>query len=240
MTMAFLLFAVLAILAGFKLISSGGNPGALKEAKGSFANAFIGLLIILSAWLIVDTLLRKLLPSGNGEISGYGPWSSVQCATQTVADTSGSFEGDAIYYAADIETAGPGSTINNGGTSVPTVPPSNMTSLRAIGVKVASWSGTNGPGRTDLTHPTVAQTILRMQNQWKASHADKYPFQVTAAYTNSVGHSSGSQHYTGKAVDLQPVSGGASYDEIIKMCRSAGFTFVNDERAVHHIHCDMR
>ena len=112
MTMAFLLFAVLAILAGFKLISSGGNPGALKEAKGSFTNAFIGLLIILSAWLIVDTLLRKLLPNGNGEISGYGPWSSVQCATQTVATIEESyFSGDPVYMQQIV--------LQNGGTLPP-------------------------------------------------------------------------------------------------------------------------
>ena len=116
MTMAFLLFAVLAILAGFKLISSGGNSGALKEAKGSFTNAFIGLLIILSAWLIVDTLLRKLLPSGNGEISGYGPWSSVQCATQVVATVTEGFSigGDAPFVPGTLMTTQSGPPYKGG------------------------------------------------------------------------------------------------------------------------------
>ncbi|MEN9920173.1 MAG: Peptidase, partial [Candidatus Parcubacteria bacterium] len=57
--------------------------------------------------------------------------------------------------------------------------------------------------------------------------------------TEGVGHSANSQHYVGTAVDLQPVSGGANYDQIIQLCRSAGFTFINDERGANHIHCDM-
>lgn len=81
-----ILFAVLAVWAGFGLVTSGGNPTALTDAKSRFTNAFIGLLIVLSAWLLVDTLMRGLL-GGEGEIRGYGPWSEIQCMTQSEART---------------------------------------------------------------------------------------------------------------------------------------------------------
>lgn len=81
-----ILFAVLAVSAGFGLVTSGGNPSALTDAKSRFTNAFIGLLIVLSAWLLVDTLMRGLL-GGEGDISGYGPWSEIQCMTQSEART---------------------------------------------------------------------------------------------------------------------------------------------------------
>jgi hypothetical protein len=55
-----------------------GSAGSLDIAKKSFTNAFIGLIIILSAWLIVDTLMRGLI-GGNGDVKGWGPWSSVRC-----------------------------------------------------------------------------------------------------------------------------------------------------------------
>lgn len=77
------LFGVLAVWAGFGLVTSGGNPSALSDAKSRFTNAFIGLLIVLSAFLIVDTLMKTLI-GNNGEIEGYGPWSEVKCTTQTV------------------------------------------------------------------------------------------------------------------------------------------------------------
>lgn len=72
-------FAILAVKAGFELVMSQG-AGDLKNAKESFVNAFIGLLIILSAWLIVDTMIRGLGVTQNGRPF---PWSEVQCQLQT-------------------------------------------------------------------------------------------------------------------------------------------------------------
>lgn len=80
-----MLFAVLAVWAGFGLVTSGGNPSALQDAKSRFTNAFIGLLIVLSAWILVDTLMRGIVNGTNGEIENYGPWSEVKCATQSAS-----------------------------------------------------------------------------------------------------------------------------------------------------------
>ena len=102
MGIAFLIFAFLAMKAGVSLVTSGGNPSALSSAKSSFTNAFIGLIIILAAWLIVDTLMRNLLDGGKGEIkiADYGPWASVKCdaaAQATPGSAKNYFEGDAEY-----------------------------------------------------------------------------------------------------------------------------------------------
>jgi hypothetical protein len=78
-----LLFAVLAVWAGFGLVTSGGNPSALSDAKSRFTNAFIGFLIVLAAWLLVDTLMRGIVSGTDGNIKGYGPWSQVQCFSQS-------------------------------------------------------------------------------------------------------------------------------------------------------------
>jgi Peptidase M15/Type IV secretion system pilin len=229
---SFLFFAILAVKAGVGLVISRGNPSALSQAKSSFQNAFIGLIIILVAWLLVDTIMRQLV-KGNGTIEGYGPWSEVQCSVQNETQTVLSYEGDNEFVGATTVSG------TEGGTSVRPVNEASMTSLRGAGVVVADWNGTQGPGRTDLVHPTVAAAVVRMQNLGKAANGGRPPFQITAAYTRNVGHSAGSQHYKGTAVDLQPVNGG-SYDQIIQLCRQAGFTFINDERSANHIHCDMR
>lgn len=78
----FLLFAILMTVAGFGLVTSGGNPSALNAAKDKFTNAMIGLLIVMSAWLIVDTIMKSLV-KGGGEVEGWGPWSEVKCQVQT-------------------------------------------------------------------------------------------------------------------------------------------------------------
>lgn len=112
-------------------------------------------------------------------------------------------------------------------------------SLRSQGVTVADWNGTNGPGRTDKVMPQVAAATKRVQDEMASLGT---PIHITAAWTNGVGHSSGSQHYLGLAVDIQPVSGSsrnnATLQQIANACRKAGFTFVLVES--YHTHCDMR
>lgn len=88
----FVVFAVLMTIAGVKLVTSGGNPGALNAAKSSFISAIVGMIIILSAWLIVDTIMRALVGSdGNegkigvikgGVVTGWLAWSDVECQAQ--------------------------------------------------------------------------------------------------------------------------------------------------------------
>ncbi len=50
--------------AGFVLVTSGGNPSKKEEAKGIIGKAVIGLIILLSAWLIVRTVLLVFGYSG--------------------------------------------------------------------------------------------------------------------------------------------------------------------------------
>jgi hypothetical protein len=99
-TISFLFFAILAVRAGIKLVTSQGNPSALQDAKSSFTNAFIGLIIILIAFLLVDTIMRQLV-KGNGTIEGYGPWSEVRCSEQveSVFPVEPYFEGDETFIA---------------------------------------------------------------------------------------------------------------------------------------------
>jgi D-alanyl-D-alanine carboxypeptidase/Type IV secretion system pilin len=91
----FIIFAVLLAYAGFGLLTSGGSHHALDEAKSKFTNAIVGMLIILSAWLVVDTIMRGLVghPDKDGEhagqvqyVTGWLYWTTVQCQTQTVPD----------------------------------------------------------------------------------------------------------------------------------------------------------
>jgi co-chaperonin GroES (HSP10) len=77
----FVVFGVVVALAGWGLATSAGNQAALNDAKSKFTNAFIGLFIVLAAWLIVDTIMRGLISTGDGTREGFGPWSQVECVT---------------------------------------------------------------------------------------------------------------------------------------------------------------
>lgn len=101
----FLLFTYLMVIAGFGLITSNGNTSALEAAKSKFTNAIIGLIIMMSAWLIVDTLMRTIVGGGSGEgvsnapigeLEGWGPWSTVKCQKQTPTVTPEVGDGDGV------------------------------------------------------------------------------------------------------------------------------------------------
>ena len=71
------------VIAGFKLVASGGNSSALQAAKETFINILIGFILVLAAWLIVDTLLK----TATGK--GLEKWGKVECGSQ-VQSTSDS------------------------------------------------------------------------------------------------------------------------------------------------------
>jgi hypothetical protein len=54
--------AVMVIMyAGVKLVTSQGNASEWEEAKGMLTNMIVGFVIVLSAWLVVDTLMKMLI-----------------------------------------------------------------------------------------------------------------------------------------------------------------------------------
>jgi hypothetical protein len=81
-----IIFTVMMTIAGFGLVTSGGNEVALNNAKEKFKNLIIGLIIVMSAWLLVDTLMRGLLPGNSGQINGTLFWADVECQTQLQPD----------------------------------------------------------------------------------------------------------------------------------------------------------
>jgi hypothetical protein len=76
-----IVFAIIFVSAGMKLVTSGGNPAAKTDAKEKLTNAIIGLIIVLAGWLLVDTLMRALLKGGTGQINGV-MWTTVTCQSQ--------------------------------------------------------------------------------------------------------------------------------------------------------------
>jgi hypothetical protein len=69
--------AILIAIAGFKLVMSGGNAGARSAAKETFVNIFIGFIILMGGWIIIDTFMKALV---TGQV--YGVWNQIQCTGQ--------------------------------------------------------------------------------------------------------------------------------------------------------------
>ncbi len=73
--------AVMIVVAGFKMVTAGGNAGAVSSAKEMITNTIVGFIILLAAWLIVDTVMRTFV---GDEIPNFGPWNEIDCVAQPV------------------------------------------------------------------------------------------------------------------------------------------------------------
>lgn len=60
----FILAALLFAYAGFLFFTGGSDPGQISRAKKIFTNTFVGLVIVLVSWLVVDILLKTLTGQG--------------------------------------------------------------------------------------------------------------------------------------------------------------------------------
>lgn len=69
------IFLVLLLYAGFLWMTAGGDPDKVKKAQGAIKNAVIGLVIIASAWAIVNFIFNALqgVTQPGGGITGVGP-----------------------------------------------------------------------------------------------------------------------------------------------------------------------
>lgn len=69
--------AILFIVSGMRLVTSGGNPAAKQSAKSMMVNAAIGFAIVLAAWLIIDFVMKSLVDSDD---LGSGFWNTISCS----------------------------------------------------------------------------------------------------------------------------------------------------------------
>lgn len=73
---ASILLAVIALVyGGFRLVVSGGDLSAKESAKRILGNIFLGLVFILGAFILIDTIMKGLLPAD----SDANNWSEVIC-----------------------------------------------------------------------------------------------------------------------------------------------------------------
>ena len=72
--------AVMFVIGGLTMVMSAGDTGKVSKGKEMMSNAVIGLVIVLSAWLLMDTVLKMIVGEGS---QAYGVWEKISCTTQT-------------------------------------------------------------------------------------------------------------------------------------------------------------
>ena len=85
-TVVGIVVVILIMLAGLRMVASAGDLSAVTNARRLIANAIIGYILFLTAWMLVDTGLRFLLRQEN-----YGVWNEIMCSSQPTPQPRSSF-----------------------------------------------------------------------------------------------------------------------------------------------------
>lgn len=185
------IIALIFAIGGMKMVMSGGGEG-VSAAKAMMTNSVIGLIILLSAWLVVDTVLKMFVDG-----SKLGTWNEIQCVAQPskVADPV------------------PG----GGGNASSTIPATGCaTRCMAIpsGIKV-KVGACNNNGSTCTVSSQLETPLLSLDEKLDNLGID---WQVTEAYPPTVTHSNPC-HANGTCIDASISS--PTNDNIKKFMDSA-------------------
>ena len=60
-TISVMIATLMFVYAGFVYLTAGGSPDKIKSATKIFTNVFIGLIFVLGAFLIVDTIMKTFI-----------------------------------------------------------------------------------------------------------------------------------------------------------------------------------
>lgn len=153
---AVLIAVLMVVWAGFLLVTSPASPENRGKARGLLLNTAIGLLIVLSSWLVIDAFMRLLYSGPNGNEGVWGPWNSIVVQGGEyciVAKPQGSLFGE-LGQVFSGETPGTVETVPPGaGPNCPAGEPSKMVAFPAEATQ----------GETEKATPTTVQNFLSMR-----------------------------------------------------------------------------
>ncbi len=197
-----------------------------------FLNAIIGFIIVLSAWLIIDTVMRALVGTedrpgqlvADGTASGYLFWSDVQCQEMYVP---GYTKPETIGFAAEISSALDESFSD---TSYAVTNPTNNPAIGTVSgpncPAALESSMVQIPGTSFKARSNIANNFVRMRTAaaaagitlkvssgwrseavqvgiWKSKGCDVNPANCISKAARPCSYGgTGSNHNSGNAVDI--------------------------------------
>jgi len=143
LTLAFTIVVIFAIIAGFRLIFSGGNEVNIRAAQKSLSTALIGLAIILCSYLIVNTVFWLMAQIGGDDYTS--DWWHLEC---TYPESKTDNDGDNGNGGGD----GGGNGGGNGGSAI-----QNWCGDMAgyACVEGSGWNPNCNPATVVLTDPNI-------------------------------------------------------------------------------------
>lgn len=206
---AILIAVILFVYAGFKITSSRGDMNAVSEARQLFTNVVIGIIIMLAAWTLVDTLIKAVV---GGD---FGVWNEItDCGAMFGAAPPEKYAITLEEQVGVYAVEGPESVVVPG-TGMGTGYSNQLTQAQAEALLTYSAFSVSSSGNcTDRTNKTCTsfeginnatiQGILQFQDSCNC------PIVITGG--TETGHAAGTySHANGYKIDIRPSSQINSY-----------------------------
>ena len=165
------------VYAGFRLVTSAGNPEAKQLAKSIISNILIGYTIVLASWLLVDTGMRVLLNQAVfGSEGTFGPWNRIECVPQPVP---GIGTWDIPVEDMSSWCAGPGGSIVHCVTGVEISEEAIRDSARELEddecpVPESETVRVSAFGSSVRVHPSVAESLQEVSAAWQSRGGNSF------------------------------------------------------------------
>lgn len=195
---AIIFATIIMVWAGGLYILSATNPESRSTANKMLLNAVIGLLIVLSAWLVVDFVMKTLYNNG----SEFGPWNSIllggvgdSCVVEK--PTRALFSGNIFAVPGQGSGAGVGSDVV---TSASASHQASAAKLSAAGISISSTGNC-----ADKRNPQCTSLDGMKENTVDQAIAVKEACGCTVVVTGGTetGHAGGpTSHSAGYKIDL--------------------------------------
>jgi hypothetical protein len=239
MTISTLLVVLVMAVAGWRLITSGGDASAYEGAKKLFYNAVIGVVILLAAWTMIDTL-AKILVKDEFQPLVFGPWNSLECGGMTNQDATPltPLEGVELEIE-DIEaqpaTSPVATSVGAGVGAAVVVPNDNMNPLFTC--QNGGCSSSVRPGAEAQMQAMLSGPFAVLQNNFGRPLIINDA--LAKAGTSRESATPGSRHFYGDALDIS-LAGMSNADRIrlFETAQAAGFNGFGFGNNILHI--DLR
>lgn len=198
-----LIIFIMFVLAGFMWLAAGGNPGTIGKARSRMTSAILGGVLLMSSWLILNTINPDLVnvqfglpgvevPPGPVPPTAVGTGGNIQRAAQELLTLIGpnSFDNSAdcgsnFHARQNIQDIAAG--------RFPAVCSFDCRSRQPVEQRCPA----GGPNGNINVNPAIFEGLAKL---WRDR---SLRFKVTSLTTGA--HSKTSSHYGGNGVDIVPV-----------------------------------
>ncbi len=202
-----IIFATIIIAWGGALyIFSSANPESRSTANKMLINAAVGIMIVLSAWLIVDFVMKTLY---GGQ---FGPWNTI--LTGTGEDCITKKETQPLFGGSITTVPGTGGGGGGSGTPGTMTHAAAAAILQAAGISVSSSGNCSDKTNSSCTsldgmHESTIRQVVAVKENCNCS--------VVVTGGTETGHSSG--HSNGYKIDIRT---GSDINTFLQGLRSLG------------------